>query len=43
MGNVAYKLGEKIYWDADKGQFTSGKANKLIKANYNNGWNLPKV
>jgi len=43
MGNVAYKLGEKIYWDAEKGQFTSGKANKLIKANYNNGWKLPKV
>jgi hypothetical protein len=43
MGNVAYKLGKKIYWDAEKGQFTSGKANKLIKASYNNGWKLPKV
>jgi hypothetical protein len=43
MGNIAYKLGEKIYWDAEKDQFTNGKANKLIKANYNNGWKLPKV
>lgn len=43
MGNIAYKLGKKIYWDAEKGRFTNGKANKLIKANYNNGWKLPKV
>jgi hypothetical protein len=43
MGNVAYKLGEKIYWDAEKGQFTSNKANKMMRANYNNGWKLPDV
>lgn len=44
MGNIAYKTGEKIYWDATKEQFTNNdKANKLIKANYHNGWELPKV
>lgn len=43
MGNIAFKTGEKIYWDANKGRFTSSKANKLIKAQYHNGWKLPKV
>lgn len=43
MGNVAYKLGEKIYWDASKEQFTSKKANKMMLADYHNGWKLPKV
>ncbi|MCH7413941.1 Gfo/Idh/MocA family oxidoreductase [Belliella sp. R4-6] len=43
MGNIAYKTGEKIFWDADKGLFTSKEANQLIKAEYHNGWKLPKV
>ena len=43
MGNIAFKTGEKIYWDANRGRFTSSKANKLIKAHYHNGWKLPKV
>ncbi len=44
MGNIAYKTGEKIYWDSVKGNFGKNKkANKLIKANYNNGWKVPKV
>ena len=43
MGNVAYKTGEKVFWDAYKGKFTSSKANKLMEANYHNGWKLPKV
>jgi len=43
MGNIAYKTGEKIYWEADKNRFTSSKANALMKAQYNNGWKLPKV
>ncbi len=43
MGNIAYKTGEKIYWDAEKGNFGKNKAaNKLIKATYNNGWKVPK-
>jgi len=44
MGNIAYKTGDKIYWDAVKGNFGKSKAaNKLIKARYNNGWKLPVV
>lgn len=43
MGNIAYKTGEKVYWDAEKAEFTSSKANKLMAANYHNGWKLPKV
>ncbi len=43
MGNVAYKLGKKIYWDKAKDAFKESEANKLVKANYQNGWKLPKV
>jgi len=44
MGNIAYKTGEKIYWDAEQNDFgDNGKANELIKAKYHNGWILPKV
>ncbi|MCC5939457.1 MAG: Gfo/Idh/MocA family oxidoreductase [Lunatimonas sp.] len=43
MGNVAYKLGRKIYWDAQKGAFTESDANLLTQANYQNGWKLPQV
>lgn len=43
MGNIAYKTGEKVYWDAEKAEFTSSKANKLMAAHYHNGWKLPKV
>ena len=30
MGNIAYKTGQKVYWDASKQQFTSKDANKLM-------------
>ncbi len=43
MGNIAYKTGEKVFWDAEKNRFTSSKANDLMKAQYNNGWKVPKV
>ena len=41
MGNVAYKTGEKVYWDGGEGKFTSKAASKLIKPHYNHGWKLP--
>ena len=42
MGNVAFKTGRKVYWDAAKGEFKNDKeANALIKAHYQNGWKLP--
>ncbi|HUC80242.1 MAG TPA: Gfo/Idh/MocA family oxidoreductase [Flavisolibacter sp.] len=43
MGNVAYRTGEKITWDAAKNSFTHGAASKLVKPDYQNGWKLPKV
>ena len=44
MGNIAYKTGQKIYWDAENDQFINNKnANDLINASYQNGWELPKL
>lgn len=42
MGNIAFKTGDRIYWDQPEGRFKSEAANELIKANYHNGWELPK-
>lgn len=43
MGNVAYKTGRKVYWDAATQTFGNDKeANKLMSAHYHNGWDLPK-
>jgi len=44
MGNIAYKTGEKLHWDAEKNQFINNdKANELIKASYHNGWEKPVI
>ena len=43
MGNVAFKTGNRIYWDENAGKFKNEEANKLIRANYNNGWKLPML
>lgn len=43
MGNIAYRTGEKIMWDADKNKFTGNDADKLVKPDYQNGWKLPKI
>jgi hypothetical protein len=44
MGNIAYRTGRKVYWDPSKGMFKNDEeANKMIKANYHNGWEVPKV
>ncbi|MBT1700603.1 Gfo/Idh/MocA family oxidoreductase [Fulvivirgaceae bacterium PWU4] len=44
MGNIAYKTGSKVFWNAKAGNFGSNKeANKLIKSQYHNGWELPSV
>src|SRR4030043_326794 len=42
MGNIAYRTGEKVYWNDSRQQFTTDTANKLITPVYNNGWTLPK-
>ena len=44
MGNIAYKTGEKVYWDPETGGFKKNKlANKLVKAQYHNDWKLPSA
>ena len=44
MGNIAYKVGRKIYWDAASGSFKSDReANALLTPEYHNGWSLPKA
>lgn len=43
MGNIAYKTGKKIYWNAASGSFKDPEADALVSARYNNGWELPKV
>ncbi len=44
MGNIAYRTGKKVYWDAKQGNFgNDAEANKMIKPAYHNGWELPVV
>ena len=44
LGNIAFRVNRKIFWDAAKQQLIGdNEANKLTKANYQNGWALPKV
>lgn len=43
MGNIAYRVGKKIYWDEKKGKFDDGDANKLLAASYHNGYKIPKI
>jgi predicted dehydrogenase len=42
MGNIAYRTGEKVFWDNAKQQFSTSTANKLITPEYQNGYKLPK-
>ncbi len=44
MGNIAYKTGEKVFWDPQAGDFKKNKeASKLIRARYNGDWKLPSL
>jgi hypothetical protein len=43
MGNVAFRMGKKIYWNAGSNKFTDEEANKYLVAEYHNGYTLPKV
>ncbi|GAA0559335.1 Gfo/Idh/MocA family protein [Chitinophaga japonensis] len=42
MGNIAFKTGKKIYWDAASDRFKDNAANQLLAAEYHNGYKLPK-
>jgi len=43
FGNVAYRTGDRLYWNTEMQQFTSNDANMYLNAKYHNGWKLPKV
>ncbi len=43
LGNVAFKTGNRIYWDKEKGAFKDEAANEHLRAKYHNGWELPKI
>lgn len=42
MGNIAYKTGERLFWDAARGTFNRPKADALLAKEYHNGWAFPK-
>jgi predicted dehydrogenase len=44
MGNIAYRTGTKVSWDAEKGKFkNNSEADKYIAANYHNGYKVPVI
>ncbi len=41
MGNIAYRTGEPLAWDAENGRFKgSDAANGMLMAEYHNGWGV---
>ena len=43
LGNMAYRSGGRLQWDAERGQCREKAANELMQARYNNGYKLPVV
>ena len=44
MGNIAYRSGNKLYWNKEAGKFTDESINKkYLAAPYHNGYKLPRV
>jgi predicted dehydrogenase len=44
MGNVAYRTGNKLYWDNEKGKFKDdARANDLLKPAYRRPWQFPSA
>jgi len=42
MGNIAYRTGNKLYWDESKGKFMDDhKANAYLKPEYRSPWKFP--
>lgn len=44
MGNIAFRTGEKLFWNSDTGKFTDEKVNKeYFTKEYHNNYKLPKI
>ncbi len=44
LGNIAYKTGRRLYWDASTNSFTGdGDENSYLFPEYRNPWKIPVV
>jgi predicted dehydrogenase len=43
MGNISFRTGEIVHWDANKENFRESEANKFLTAQYHNKYSIPKV
>jgi predicted dehydrogenase len=43
LGNIAYRTGEKLIWDAEKEKSNSESANALLEPSYRAPWKLPSA
>ena len=44
MGNIAFRSGQKLYWDTNTNRFTDNEINKKYLAKeYHNGYKMPTV
>lgn len=44
MGNIAYRTGNKLFWDGEKGKFDGdAKANAFLKPEYRSPWKFPSI
>ncbi len=43
MGNISYKTGSKVTWDAASQKFKETAANNFINASYHNGYKVPVI
>jgi predicted dehydrogenase len=44
MGNIAYKTSSKVFWNTETNSFVNNiNADKLLTANYQNGWKMPNL
>ena len=42
MGNISYRTGGKVFWDAAKMKFSDRHANALMKPKYQSGYRMPE-
>lgn len=44
LGNIAFRTGRRVYWDHAAGRVKGDEeANALLRAEYHNGWQFPRV
>lgn len=43
LGNIAFRTKELLHWDHKKDRFLNKAGNDLLKADYNNGYKVPKI